>query len=279
MRRSLALIALAASTFAQSVAPPAIAAPWQLERSNVFTVKAPDGHDYRVMVAWPEGAPPPNGWPVLWLLDGEDNFAVAAMTARRLARASARSGVEAGLVVAIDSGPLKRRVLDYTPAVPGYSIPAGAPASGLPTGGAETFLAFLDQSVRPIVQSRWAIDPRRQTLMGHSFGGLLALHALAKGGSWTNYVAVSPSLWFGGGLLTRELADVSAKAGVHVLIASGDREAGPVSGTPPIESLANRLSKRGVDARALILPGQSHGSTMMAAMQEGIMMAFGGKAK
>jgi hypothetical protein len=41
------------------MASPALAAPWQLERSDVLEVKGADGHAYRVMVAWPDGPPPP----------------------------------------------------------------------------------------------------------------------------------------------------------------------------------------------------------------------------
>lgn len=253
----------------------ASAAPWQIERSDVLLLQGADGHDYRVMVSWPEGPPPAQGWPVLWLLDGEDNFAIAAMTARRLARARARSGIEEGVIVAVESGSLPRRILDYTPLVPGYTIPAGSPASGQPLGGGDAFLKFLNGTVRPEINRRWKIDPERQTLMGHSFGGLLALHALAKGDGWSRYVAVSPSLWYGNGLVARETAAMSATSGKRVLMATGEREGAPSGSSGGIADIAATLSEHGVDARAAILPGQTHGSTMMAAMADGISLAFG----
>lgn len=253
----------------------ASAAPWQIERSDVFTLRAADGHDYRVMVAWPEGPPPPQGWPVLWLLDGEDNFAIATMTARRLAGARARSGIEEGVIVAVESGSLPRRILDYTPSVPGYVIPAGSPASGQQLGGGDAFLAFLRDKVRPEVTRRWKIDAGRETLMGHSFGGLLALHALANSGSWSRYVAVSPSLWYGNGLIAREAAAMSATSGKSVLMAGGDREGAPSGSSGSLADVAATLSSHGIGASAVVLAGQSHGSTMMAAMADGIALAFG----
>src|SRR3546814_1184451 len=99
------------------------------------------------------------------------------ISARRLARAGARSGIAPGIVVGIGAGPLARRVRDYTPALPDYRIPAGKPAAGLKTGGASAFLDFLQRSVMPVIEARWHIDRRRETLVGHSFGGLLGVHA------------------------------------------------------------------------------------------------------
>jgi hypothetical protein len=73
----------------------ALAAPWQLERSDVLEVKGADGHAYRVMVAWPDGPPPPGlagalaaGW--------RGHFAIAAMTARRLTKAGCARGCNRG---------------------------------------------------------------------------------------------------------------------------------------------------------------------------------------
>lgn len=279
-RKLTALLAIGAvPTATASIPAVAIAAPWQLERSDEFVIPAADGHAYRVMVAWPEGPPPAQGWPVLWVLDGEDNFAITAMTARRLARAGARSGIGEGVIVAIDSGSLPRRILDYTPAAPGYAIPAGAPASGHATGGGDAFLAFLGTKVRPEIHRRWKVDAGRETLMGHSFGGLLALHAASRNAAWSRYVVVSPSLWFGNGLAARELRATAPSVGRRMLIAGGDREGGPSGASTGLVDIAAIAVSRGIDARATILPGQNHGSTMMAAMADGIALAFGKEAK
>lgn len=274
--RRLAAVLATGIVTAAMLSPPsaAVAAPWQIERSDVFTLRSADGHEYRVMVAWPDSPPPPQGWPVLWLLDGDDNFAVATVTARRLARAGARSGVGEGVIVAIDSGGLSRRIFDYTPHVPGYVIPKGSPAAGQPLGGANAFLAFLHDTVRPEIARRWRVDTGRQTLMGHSFGGLLALHALAQGGTWTRYVAISPSLWYGNGLIARQAVEMSPAAGRHVLLAAGDREGPPAGASGTLAGVATTLSSRGIDARFAVLNGQSHGSTMMAAMADSISLAF-----
>lgn len=256
---------------AAMVAPAAIAAPWQLDRSDVFTVRSNAGEDYRIMVAWPEGSPPDSGWPVLWLLDGEDNFALAATTARRLERARARSGVEPGMIVAIDSGPLGRRSRDFTPTILGYSIPPGTPGHGLPTGGAQAYAEFLYSKVGPAVAARWRIDAQRQTLAGHSFGGLFAEYEIAASGRYQRYALISPSLWFGEGVAVPRFRSPLGIAGKKILIAESDVDDRTWK---RIVALGGRLTANGAQVRTLRMTGQNHGSTMAASIAQTISLAF-----
>ena len=250
---------------------PLAATPYTLSNSVEQIVHAENGEAYRVMIAWPEGPPPHAGYPVLYVLDGEDNFAIAALTARRLGGAGARIGIREGIVVGIAAGPLPRRTRDYTPATPGWTIPANRPASGMATGGAEAFLDFVERQVKPLVRQRWQVDRSRETLLGHSFGGLLALHvAFTRPAMFGGVVAVSPSLWFGDGLIARE-ATVASRS-PRILIAEGD---GATASPAELAGLLNGGEKLG-RAHFLALPGQSHGTTMLAAMSPAIRFAFSG---
>lgn len=257
---------------AAMVAPAAVAAPWQLENSEVLNVRSDAGEDYTVLVAWPEGQPPANGWPALWLLDGEDNFAMAVTNARRLARARQRSGVEPGLIVAIGSEPLARRSRDFTPVIDGYSVPPGAPGHGLPTGGARAYAEFLRDKVRPAVAARWALDPNRQTLAGHSYGGLFAGHEMLTSGGFRSYALVSPSLWFGGTAARTHQQSARNLKGTTVLIAEAT---GDAAAWAHIASLERQLVARGAHVQTLSLSHQNHGSTMAASIAHSITLAFG----
>ena len=277
MRLSLLAVALALSPYGAAAQPLADDARYAIERSVVTTLEAADGHRYRVLIAWPDAPAPAAGWPVLYVLDGGDNFAIVTETARRLARAGKRSGVEPGLVVAVDSGTLPRRVFDYTPATPGYAVPKGAPAHGIETGGADAFLAFVADKLQPMVTARWSVDRHRQAILGHSFGGLTVLHALfTRPALFDIYVVVSPSLWFGENLMRREERGFAPRAGLRVLVTTGADEGGPDANSgAAAAALVARLAGEGVSARYLSLNGQSHGTTMLASMGEAITTAFG----
>lgn len=265
-------------------APAALAAgaalvPYSIERSATFQLASANGERYEVMVAWPAGSPPAGGWPVLYVLDGEDNFAIAALTARRLARAGARSGIDDGIIVGIAAGPLARRVRDYTPPVPGYRIPAGKPAAGFETGGADAFLDFVAGTIIPAVDGQWPVDKGREAIIGHSFGGLVALYAyLARPGLFDTVVAVSPSLWFGNGALAGK-NNVTGKASARRLLVGEGDEAAP--GSLPDEADPGHFTRKLQEADStatvsyLPLPGQTHGTTMLAALAPAIRLAFG----
>lgn len=47
------------------------------------------------------------------------------------------------------------------------------------TGGGENFARFIQEEIFPYIASRYPVSGYR-ALIGHSFGGLFALHVLAK---------------------------------------------------------------------------------------------------
>ena len=62
-------------------------------------------------------------------------------------------------------------------------------------GQAERFYAFLRRELIPYVEGKYRVNPNR-TLIGHSLGGLFTFYCLFKKERlFTNFVALSPSLW------------------------------------------------------------------------------------
>ena len=74
------------------------------------------------------------------------------------------------------------------------------------SGGRDTFLDFLTGKLRTEIGRRYRTDLERQSLFGHSLGGLLALHALyTRPQAFHSIVAASPSLdWNEQGVLLEE---------------------------------------------------------------------------
>lgn len=160
---------------------------------------------YRIFVSRPLLPPPDAGYPVIYLLDGNAAFATMTEAVTMQSARPEATGVAAAIVVGIGYAtelPLdaERRTLDYTPPVDRTALPTLRPdgTPWPPTGGAGDFLDFIEDDLKPAIARDFPVDPQRQALFGHSFGGLFALYALfTRPGSFQAYVAGSPSIWFG----------------------------------------------------------------------------------
>lgn len=64
------------------------------------------------------------------------------------------------------------------------------------TGGSEKFIAFLEKEVQPHIERKYRTSSSK-TIIGQSLGGLLATEILFKRSAlFTDYIIVSPSLWW-----------------------------------------------------------------------------------
>lgn len=241
--------------------------PYRFEQQTVDSV---DGQrHYRLWIGVPKRQAPANGYAVAYLLDG--NAAVGAIDADLLQRLDKGSPP---LLVAVGTDtPLRidrsARTFDYTPRR-GVAVQSD-PLTDEPSGGADIFLDLLQQRVKPLIAKHYPVDTKRQTLWGHSYGGLLVLHALlTRPGDFHNYAAASPSFWWGDGAILDEQQGFGQRLdgqALNLLLMRGDQE--PLG--PPRASIS-RLNQgtAGQFADALadnaslkvqyqLFPGLSHG--------------------
>lgn len=62
-------------------------------------------------------------------------------------------------------------------------------------GHADIFYSFLSKELMPLLEEKFNTN-QRYTIIGHSFSGLFSFYCLLhQPGMFTNYVALSPSLW------------------------------------------------------------------------------------
>jgi uncharacterized protein len=202
-----------------------------------------------------------------------------------------------------------KRNRDLTTAWPIFEpvTPALAGMSGTaPTGGAENFLAFLADELKPALADAFPVDLDETTLTGQSFGGLFVLYALLhRPEAFRRYLAVSPSLWWDDRRLLVVAKTITGsrsapKASVYMCVgelehrARFDLQFGP--GLPDqIRSLLPRAMNtgdmpgdmfrmeqvlggwRGADfsVEAHIYPEESHESIMGAAFSRGLRRLHG----
>jgi predicted alpha/beta superfamily hydrolase len=189
------------------------------------TLTSAKGSEYRILVSAPTGTPPQRGFPVIYVLDGDAWFAAAV----EIAKMREYQKLTPAIIVGVGYPGRRffdlRRSYDYTP--PG-SVDAEMKQAGIALGGADEFLAFLNQKLKPWVRSRHRVDPDAEILFGHSFGGLFALHTLFTApDSFDVYLAASPSILFSSHIVLKQEAAFLAnpkRSAVRVLLSAGELE-------------------------------------------------------
>lgn len=267
---------------------------------------AGSGGIYRLMIWRPSTSPPPQGYPVVYVTDGNALFGTVRDAIDIRSRVPRTSGLAPAVVVAIGypgEAPydIRRRAYDLTPPVEVASMPPrpnGKPWP--PLGGADAFLAFIETRVKPLVADLVPVDPTREVLMGHSFGGLFALYVLFdRPGAFDAYVALSPSIWFNERMIAdaaaRFLARPAAERGDAALFLSvgaleqeltGVEEDHPQAEIRRTWKARNRMVDNaremaallqdieGLDVSFVEFPGEEHTSVIPASISRGLSFAL-----
>lgn len=266
-----------------------------------------NGEIYRVFIYRPDGEAPEQGWPVLYMTDGNAVIGTAVDVMRAQANYSSGTNVGPGVIVTIgyplDAAydPL-RRSWDLGPP-PGQTYPPFYENSPVvKTGGAEEFLSFIEDKIKPMVEVSFPIDRNRQALFGHSFGGLFVLYSLfTRPTAFTTWIAASPSIYWENRVIhqfypnfeishgTREDAQLFLSCGEYETdklapfqIGAADEAERLVQKKITLNDayaieLMNRLNSlpgRPIRAQFEIHPGENHMSLLPVAVNRAIQKAF-----
>lgn len=242
------------------VATPAAAqstAPWPSEVSIPLTHRVKftsvlNGKTYVLRIQVPSFAPPPpHGYPVIYVLDGDQFFGTATDINLSMSRNAVVVGIGYDLINepasvakiigrrADDTSPIGAAELGRAGSVWRYedlTLPIAAenrkPDWQEPekTGGMDLFLKVVEEEIKPKVAAVAPVDAANATLFGHSAGGTTVLHALfTEPKAFRTFVAASPAIWWNGKAV---LADENAFSkqveahtiSPHVLITVGSLE-------------------------------------------------------
>ncbi len=256
------------------------------------------GRTYRIFVHIPSTPAPPEGFPVLYLLDGNVTYPLAALLQESMMERPAAHGITPGIIVGIGYPSEEKispafRTEDYTP--PAADLSATGDASGHPQGGADRFLDFIEKELKPRLVGDFRIDPKRQTLFGHSYGGLFTLHALfTRPDAFQGYFAASPSIWWNQRhILTEKDAFLRGKnatgPATRLRLTVGSLEQTPSPGQQAggrgeqvaarrqvdnSRDLATELRAAGMDVDFLLLENENHGSARVSSVNQALRFAF-----
>lgn len=229
-----------------------------------------------------------DGYPVIVTLDADYSFAICANHLDHLAERQGQAPEAILVSIAYDGDYPDRdryrasRTRDYTPVFwpdGGYGERFQAAS-----GGGPAFLDVIEREILPLIAARYHARADERTLVGHSYGGLLAAWALqTRPALFNRYLLVSPSLWYANGLvLSREAAGNAARLArkTRVYMGVGSWEEQPQNNRAMVSDLtrfAELLAARGdpnLVSECRVFEDETHASIFPAAFSTGIRHLF-----
>ena len=269
------------------------------------------GRTYRVFLAVPDGPAPDEGFVAIYVLDGNSSFLTARDAVRaQSAFAEIRPAVVVGIGYPSEDGmeilktrnkdlttPITQEVLSRMPPNPGLSVEN--------TGGVDDFLRVIELEIKPLVAKMAPVNPKDQSLVGHSLGGLTVVRALfTEPDAFRTFVASSPSLFWNdtavlkdeaqfmrrlseGRIAPRVMIAVGALEGDRLLFRTGaapmtqaevDETIATVRMVANARGLGERLAQAkgpaGYHARSVVFEGESHLSVIPAVISRAVSFAL-----
>jgi hypothetical protein len=255
--------------------------------------------EFLIEVAYAGQASADRPAPVLYVLDSNSVFATVVQIVRMLQ--SGPHGLPPLIVVGVGyrfnkarsvrAQFVEARTRDYAPSVdrPWTDLSTrllaeeGNPVD-LKPGGAERFLAFIANELKPFIASCYVVDAGDQCLVGASLGGLFALHTLFTApDAFRRYITISPALWWDDRCLFRAEAASAASASdlpVHLFLAVGaleEADGAPYFPVSQLEEMRRRLEERRYPNLRMmhhVFPEETHMSVYPVAVTRGLREIF-----
>ena len=132
-------------------------------------------------------------YPVVYLMDGTAHFYSVVGMIQQFSQVNGNTICPEMIVVGIDN---TDRTRDLTPTHIKEDILYLDSSLAKTSGGGENFISYLRKELIPYIDSHYPTQPFRMVI-GHSFGGLMAMHMLIHHTDLFNvYVSIDPSMWW-----------------------------------------------------------------------------------
>ena len=245
-----------------------------------FSISEYDSADgqrhYKVWTAVPDKAPPPSGYPMITMLDG--NAVMDRLSDPLLQKLSAVNppvlvvvGYQTTLPFEVNA-----RTFDYTPPDQEHGEAGYTFSRGRKGGGSNTFRALLEQHIVPAAEKGLHINQQQRALWGHSYGGLYVLDSYLSSQLFTRYFAASPSVGQGfNSLLSEMQTRREGNKQITLMEGNGDRRSDSNTAEPEVlravRTTIAGMVENGAAARYQLYPGLSHGQMFGASMEEALL--------
>ena len=158
---------------------------------KIETIRSVELNEDRILnIYLPQGYTANESYPVIYLLDGsadEDFIHIVGLV--QYANFEWIKLLSKSIVVGISNIDRKR---DFT-----FPTTVEADKKDFPTtGSSEKFFSFVEKELQPFIEKKYKTTASK-TIIGQSLGGLLATEILYKKPTlFSNYIIISPSLWW-----------------------------------------------------------------------------------
>lgn len=133
------------------------------------------------------------------------------------------------------------------------------------TGGSGKFISFLEDEIQPYISANYAINTQKM-LIGQSLGGLVATEILFKKPElFTDYIIVSPSLWWDNESLLKEakmFLNAHKKISANVFVAVGSEGEIMERETKRLSELLKNSEKPNLKTEFLFFSKENHATIL-----------------
>lgn len=249
-------------------------------------VKNRDGKPYELTITLPPDYQPENEYKILYYLDAWwlKDLVPGCYRLKSLSNKSTENNLDELILVGIssignDEDWNRQRNMDFTPSKSSLklSIKQGnVELNDKTTGGAEEFLRFLEDEVIKSVEGKYKVNSSSRGILGHSFGGLFGFYAyLNSPGLFSNYILISPAIWWNQSELLVNKEYLSKGKRVNMFIAVGTNEAKMLK--DPITNFVDEVNQEkntNINLQYKQYEGANHHSLLPQSIYDGIELLY-----
>ena len=229
------------------------------------------GQDREIIVGLPSNYTENKKYPVLYLLDGEQYFLMAHGVLDFLHnRAEKTPDI---ILVAISN------IYRNTDLTPVNSSDDPNSTSLEDTGGADNFLNFIKQELRPFIIENYSTSGNN-ILFGHSAAGLFAAYSfLEEPRLFNHYITSDPSLWYGDGMLidtlkTNKMSYYGLDKTVFLTQINRASDEEDIMSEPQNEFMKQLDGLRNIQTAKILIEDENHSTVPLKSLYQGLTFIF-----
>ncbi len=222
-----------------------------LKQNRKFSIFLPEGYDAKDV-----------RFPVLYVLDADGRDQHAVPTARFL---FLNNKMPKAIVIGVFN---IDRNHDFLP---------DSSRNATTGGGADNFVQFFKKELIPYIDKNFKTEAYN-VLIGHSFGGVFAMHALLTDPDlFDGYIAIDPSFWYKDQMQVKNARNEFLKSknwNKTIYISGREGDGMKEMGVSSMEKLLKSSAPKDLNWKVMAYPNEDHGSVPFKSIYDGLRFIF-----